>query len=329
MKKNILITRHDKIGDFVVSLPMFKALKTQRPELVIHALVAKVNFEFAQQISYIDHVILYDADHLDETLAAIKAANIDTSISAFINSTLGWLLLRAKVKTRIAPATKIAQIFFNKTVKQRRSRVEKREFEYNLDLLLAFDPTLNLAYTQPLIDFPASQSAAVIADFRSEYKIPLNHKIIAFHPGSGGSAEGNLKVEDYIELARSLTVKANITLVFTFGPDDQTLREHFSQEIDFDVVMYNSTGSLSRFCMLLSHFSLFVSTSTGTMHLSAASNINTLSFFGEALVSSPQRWASVSQAQKQHNIVLPSDYSDSEFHTIKQQLLDIIDQEIG
>ena len=32
MTANILITRHDKIGDFVVSLPMFKLLKQQRPE---------------------------------------------------------------------------------------------------------------------------------------------------------------------------------------------------------------------------------------------------------------------------------------------------------
>ena len=53
------------------------------------------------------------------------------SISAFTDKKVALALFLAGVKKRIAPATKFAQIFSNIRVKQRRSRVEKREIEYN------------------------------------------------------------------------------------------------------------------------------------------------------------------------------------------------------
>ena len=64
---NLLITRHDKIGDFIVTLPLFKAIKEQYPKTKLTALVSKVNFEF-KNINFIDDVILYDKDNLENTL---------------------------------------------------------------------------------------------------------------------------------------------------------------------------------------------------------------------------------------------------------------------
>ena len=82
---------------------------------------------------FIDNVLLYDKNDLKNTLKSIKSKNFDASISAYIDTTLGKLLFQSGIKTRVAPATKIAQIFFNKRIKRRRSKVEKTEWQYNLD----------------------------------------------------------------------------------------------------------------------------------------------------------------------------------------------------
>ena len=325
MTNKVLISRHDKIGDFIVTLPMFKVLKTQRPELILYALVSKVNFELASQTPYIDHVILFEPNNLQQTLASIRSANIDTSISAFIDTKLAWLLYRCGIKQRIAPATKIAQVLFNQRITQRRSSGKKTEFEYNLDLLLAFDPSLQLNYSQPLIDFDIDESLNIIESFRREHGLKKEHKLIAFHPGSGGSAAGNLSVDDYLILAKSIAHLPAIKVVFTFGPDDQALREQLSQKLDFSAILYNSTGSLRNFCILASYFDVFVSTSPGTMHLTAASNTCTLSFFGENIASSPQRWASINEANQQNNIVLANNYTREQFLEIKQRLFSLLD----
>ncbi len=323
---NILITRHDKIGDFVVSLPMFKVLKQQRPKLKLFALVSKINYEFARNIDFIDEVILYDKSNLPQTLKDIKKAKIDVSISAFIDTSLAWLLFKSRIKKRIAPATKIAQLFFNKRVTQRRSRVEKCEFEYNLDLLKTYDEALKLTFDYPLIDIDLQKKEHVLNEFKSAYKIADDKNIVALHAGFGGSSDGNLSIKDYVKLAKNISLNKNIQVVFTFGPDDLETKKEIEDSIDFEAILYESKGSIMDFCILLSTFKLFISTSTGPMHLSAISNSKNISFFGSNLFATPKRWASINEKSNQNNFVVPQEYDETLFNEIQNCANELINE---
>ena len=322
---NILITRHDKIGDFVVSLPMFKCLKQARPEDKLIALVSGINLSLAEHLDYIDGVIEYRPNDLSYTLKEIKAAKIDTSISAFIDDKLGLLLWRAGIPQRIGPATKLAQIWFNRRVKQRRSEVKKTEAEYNLDLLQAFDPSVGLDYPRPLFDFDPQMANLAFRQFCDRQKLDSNLPVVIFHPGSGGSTDGNLKLDDYIQLALLAEKHAHCQVVFSFGPDDSALYPLVEAAVPSTVRLYQSAESIYAFSLILSGCKLFVSTSTGPMHLAAGSNITTLSFFGENKVSSPSRWASVNDPSLQHNFQLSEGYSESAYAEIESQFLGIIE----
>lgn len=326
MTTSVLITRHDKIGDFVVALPMFQCLKTARPELRLIALVAKINLSLARALPYIDEVIEYNPDDMGATLAAIKKAKCSVSISAFIDSQLGVLLWRAGIPTRIGPATKLAQIWFNRRVKQRRSQVNKTEFAYNLDLLKAFDSSIKPEFTKPLFELPQADCETAIQKFRQQFDIESTLPIVAFHPGSGGSTDGNLTLDHYIKLAKAVSQQGRSQVVFTFGPDDGDLVADVSSQLGDQAILYTSQGSVYDFALLLSGFSLFVSTSTGPMHLAAGSNIRTVSFFGDIKVASPARWASVNQQDFQHNYTLSSGYSEELYSEIETALLGLIEQ---
>ncbi len=301
----LLITRHDKIGDFVLALPLCKAIKTAHPEIQLSVLVSKVNFEFAKALEFIDDVILYSED-FDRTLAEIKQRCFDASISCFIDTQLGWLLWRARIPRRIAPATKFAQVFFNKRVTQRRSQVEKTEWQYNLDLGRALFPKQTLSFTPPLIQFPDLN--------------PKNR--VVFHPGFGGSSDGNLKLKDYLRLAKRASQLPGVEAVFTFGPDDQKTHDEIKAKLDFPATLIKSTMSLMEFCRFLAESRLFISTSTGPMHLAGAVNTPTLSFFGESLFASSKRWATISEPGKQHNFMVGEDYPAETFEQIEAAMLD-------
>ena len=294
---NILITRHDKIGDFCTTLPMIKVLKKQTNHKIF-VLVSKVNYEFAKHFDFIDEVILYE-DKPFKLSKKLKKLHIDISISAFIDTKLGLALFLSGIKTRIAPATKMAQIFFNKKVVQRRSEVKMSEWKYNLELLKAFDKNLDLTYTPPILE--------------------LNQKrenIVIFHPGFGGSSDGNLRIEDYLELANSIKNKAKV--VFTFGPDDKTSKGYVQKNSDFEIK--DDFNSLWDFTIFLSKVRLFVSTSTGPMHLASLSNTPTLSFFGDSNFASYKRWKPESIDEVQNNFLLPS----ANLETIQKRLHEII-----
>ncbi len=293
---NILITRHDKIGDFITSLPLFYVVKKSNPHAKIYALVSKVNLELAQQADFIDEVILYDKDNFWLTLRNIRAANISISISAFIDTQIGWMLFLSGIKTRIAPATKLAQLFFNKTLKQRRSLVEKTEVEYNLDLAKLLDGNINLTYQVPLLKLDNKQK------FRNNNQL-ASLKIVLFHPGYGGSSDGNLTLEDYLKLAKVVRNLPNLQVVWVFGPDDLNAKDKIKALIpDTDIIYQPPT--LLDYCFLIGDSELLISTSTGPMHLAGALNIKTVSFFGNNLFASSKRWATISDPTQQNNLVI-------------------------
>ena len=303
---NLLITRHDKIGDFLVTLPLFKAIKEQYPNTKLTALVSSVNLDFAKSIDFIDDVILFNKEDLNKTLQEIKSKKFDASISAYIDTALGKLLFKSKIKKRVGPATKLAQIFFNKRVTQRRSKVLKTEWQYNLDLAKVLFPNIKLNFSRPLLHMQVEKEKRVI-----------------FHPGFGGSSEGNLILDDYISLAKKVN-KTEYKAVFTFGPDDNASKDYISKNIDFEVELLDSKMSLYDFTKYISASSLFISTSTGPMHLAGATNTKTISFFGDSLFASSKRWATISEEKNQNNFMLNSSYTKEEYYKIENCLMDIL-----
>ena len=314
---NILITRHDKIGDFITSLPLFYVVKKSNPHAKIYALVSKVNLELAQQADFIDEVILYDKDNFWLTLRNIRAANISISISAFIDTKIGWMLFLSGIKTRISPATKLAQLFFNKTLKQRRSLVEKTEVEYNLDLAKLLDGNINLSYQVPLLKLDNKQK------FRNNNQL-AGQKIVLFHPGYGGSSDGNLTLKDYLKLANVVRNLPNVQVVWVFGPDDLDAKDKVKALIPGTDIIYQPPTVMD-YCYLIRDSELLISTSTGPMHLAGALNIKTVGFFGNNLFASSKRWATVSETNKQLNIEIDKNYQQD----FLEKIIDLVIQKLN
>lgn len=299
----ILITRHDKIGDFITALPMCKVLKEQTNHKIV-MLVAKVNVALAQKMEFIDEVIEYSEDSFT-LLSRINKVKPDVSISGYIDNHLGLCLFLARVPIRIAPATKLAQIFFNRTIKQRRSKVEKREWEYNLDLVKQLDENLKLEFAKPLLKLDVEKENRVI-----------------FHAGFGGSSDGNLTLDEYLELARMASAKSEV--VFSFGPDDSASKEYITSKLDFPAIIRDDFASLWEFTLFIATAKLFVSTSTGPMHLAGLTNTTTLSFFGSNLFASSKRWGTISSESCQNNFEIPKGYGKEFLKSIENKMMELL-----
>lgn len=307
----ILVTRHDKIGDFITMLPVCKVLKEQTNHHIV-MLVAKVNVALAKQLDFIDDVIEY-TDDSKTLLETIKSYSFDVSISGYIDTTLGKVLWKSGIPKRIAPATKIAQIFFNKRVKQRRSEVKMREFEYNLDLLKVFDEKLVLNFKRPLLTNSNKHSQAGAWE---------RENFVIFHPGFGGSSDGNLTLDDYLKLAKKAS--EFIKVVFSFGPDDDASKAYIKERLNFKATIRDDFKTLLEFTHFIATSKLFVSTSTGPMHLAGMTNTPTLSLFGDNLFASAKRWGTISEEKLQHNFTVEADYGVEVYETIEKKLMEII-----
>jgi ADP-heptose:LPS heptosyltransferase len=300
---NILVVRTDKLGDFITALPSIYVLRKHDANNRIIVCVAPLNVGLAKECDFIDEVIV---DELESSVFAlaqkIKDAKIDASVTLFSNTRVALAQFLARIPQRIAPATKIAQIFYNYRVKQKRSEVKMAEFEYNLALTKELFPDISLEYKKPLLSFDDATKIYDVFCVNND----INRKVVAFHVGFGGSSDANWNLDEYEILIREVLKQDKYQVVLTFGPDEVELYEDMQMRLrDTNIVFYLSLDGLVYFAKLVSQFKLFVSTSTGTYHIASLVGCATMTFFGDSLFASAKRWKGVGDEKLQEHFMLP------------------------
>jgi len=322
---NILIVRNDKLGDFITALPACYILKQHMPNCHITVLISPINQSIAQACSFIDDILLDTGQSTTVLTRELQQHHFDISFTLFSNTRVAIAQWLARIPKRIAPATKIAQIFYNQRVLQRRSQVKMPEFAYNIQLIQAAFPDINTEYPQPLLQFPKQDIQTSDQEFCES--LSIQHPVIAFHPGFGGSSDANWNIEEYITLATSIQNLPNIDIVFTFGPGDEVFHQAFVEKKgDLQAKIYTSQGSVADFAKLIASFKLFISTSTGTFHLASAVGTSTMTFFADSLFASDKRWQGIGDKTLQHNYMIPQDPQERQklFKTVQKDLQQLI-----
>ena len=234
--RKILIIRNDKLGDFMLAWPAFALLKQQYPGASIIALVPDYTSPMARLCPSIDEVIIDNrlASAVKDITALtrqIKNARIDASISLFSETRTALALCLARIPRRFGPATKIAQLFLNNSLRQKRSQSAKPEFEYNTDLVRYFIRCNNdepvIVPAPPYLCFNRNDIASQKQDYYQHNGIDSGHKLVYIHPGSGGSAI-NLSLQQFAELARMLAQGSGLHFVITAGPGEAETAEALS-----------------------------------------------------------------------------------------------------
>lgn len=320
---NILVVRTDKLGDFVTALLAIYVLKNHNPQNRVIVCVAPLNKALAQSCDFIDEVIVDDGGSFWGLVAKLREAKIDASITLFSNTRVALAQFLAGIPKRIAPATKIAQIFYTSRVVQRRSEVKMAEFEYNLELTKALFSDISLEYKKPLLEF---------SDAKEIYRVfcannDITREVIAFHVGFGGSSDANWSLDEYEILIRAVVKEDKYQVVLTFGPDEKGLYEEMQNRLfDVNVVFYLSLEGLVYFAKLVSNFKLFVSTSTGTYHIASLVGTPTMTFFADNLFASAKRWKSVGDEKLQKHFMIPYDKEKREelFEEVKRELIGLL-----
>ncbi len=296
--KKILITRTDRIGDVVLSTPVFKSLKNSFPSISISVLVRPYTKEIVTDNPNIDEVIIYDPEGEHRTIRGlfklakeIEKRNFDTSLILFLDFKIGLLTYLAKIPRRIGPATKLAQIFLTDRIKQHRSKVDKHETDYNLELaeILGANPV-----RQSEIDIPDEITSRVDKLFSSliTHHSSLVTFIVGIHPGSGGSAR-NWKHERYIELANKIIEKTGATVFITGGPAEEKLVDGILNNIKGKAFKYISYTGLKELSGVIKRFNVLVGPSTGPIHIATAVGTPVVSIYCPIFVCQPKRWGPI------------------------------------
>lgn len=305
-KTKLLVVRNDKLGDFVLSFPALRLLKRALPNLELHVLVPAYTQPIAEMNPDIDKVILDPGAAqgwrgLWQLRRRFRQERYTAVITLFSTTRIGFICWLSRIPIRIAPATKLAQIFYNHRIRQRRSRSEKPEHAYNSDLARYYLRQQDLAdeiTTQaPYLQIPESGQHDLYQTFITRHRIPAGNKLIFMHPGSGGSAV-NLSITQYAQLANAMTCPVPYTLVISCAPAEERQARELAKLLSVAHVVYVSDAGLQRFVQHLNLATLFISGSTGPLHIAGALNRPTAGFYPNRRSATPLRWQTLSTDER-------------------------------
>ena len=141
-------------------------------------------------------------------------------------------------------------------------------------------------------------------------------RLIFIHPGSGGSAT-NLNLQQYADLAKNLNLNNNYTIVITAGPGEVDFANQLAQQLrSIPHFVFSSSAGLLDFAKVIQLCDLFISASTGPLHIAGALNRSTAAFYQRRRSATALRWQTLNSEDKRLFFTPPENEDESDLQKI-------------
>jgi lipopolysaccharide heptosyltransferase II len=290
--KNILIVRTDRIGDVVLSIPLAGIIKKHFPECNVTFLVKNYTKDIAENHPYIEEVILLKEENgmipVLSNVNNLKNRSFDASIIVYPTFITSLIIFLSRIKLRVGSGYRWYSFLFNKKVFEHRKYAGKHELEFNVNLLKAFGIEENISTDNVKFDIQVNEkSLDKVRKALVDSGVDLKKKIITVHPGSGGSAV-DLPIEKFSQLVQNLTSFKNINIIITGDVSEKKICNIVAGNTK--AVNLSGKVTLSEIISLISLTNVFISNSTGPIHIAAALGKDVIGFYPKILACSPTRW---------------------------------------
>lgn len=271
----ILVLRGGALGDFIVTLPVFKALRKRWENAYI------------ELIGYPRIAILAEIAGLVDKVQSLDAAGVARFFS-----------LRPQFPVNQCEYIQSFDVIISYlydpdgTVKKNLLQAGATQVIYqapqpleNHAVFHLMKPLEELAIFAEGDEFPDLQ---LHPETLQEYIVPGEieaKKTVAIHPGSGGKAK-NWPVENFLELAARLSLQEGLLPVFFFGEAESDILSKVKQYNIPHPIFHNL--SLLHFAKILTHCKGYIGNDSGATHLAAALGLRSVALFGP---SDPDIWA--------------------------------------
>ena len=290
--ENLLIVRTDRIGDVVLSLPLAPIIKKHLPECRITFLVRDYTRSLVENHPYIDDVIILKESgkkiSVRENVRNIARYNFDSAVIVYPTFVTSLIIFLSKIKNRIGTGYRWYSFLFNQKIYEHRKYAEKHELEYNVNLLRKFGIEENASPGKVEFDLvPDKTSEEKVDEILRRSDIKSEEPIIIIHPGSGGSSV-DLPQQKFRSLVERIAGELTENIILT-GSDRE---KYLCENLKLRPGILNLAGKLdlSGMIALIKKCSIFISNSTGPIHIAAALDKYTIGFYPRIAACSPDRW---------------------------------------
>lgn len=320
----LLAARNDRLGDFMLAWPALQTLHLSIPEAELTVLARTYTAPLAGLCKGVGAVVCDPAESGEWNNARaigrlLRPFRFDAALALFSRFDVALGLASARIPLRVAPATKLAQIFYTHRLRQRRSQSTQPEWLYNLELAEFFLARLGVQHpvraAAPYLSFPAGEVSAARRALATRLQIDISRPWVFMHPGHGGSSP-TLPIGLFARIGWELSA-AGAVMILSQGPADAVAVAALSEALGTTPhVRYCSEAGLDIYACDLATADLFVSGSTGPLHIAGALDVPTVAFYPHRRSASAIRWQTLNSVDRRLAFMPPLQAAENDFAAI-------------
>jgi len=282
--RRILLSRTDRLGDVILSTPVATALKKRFPALEVFFLARRYTADILEMHPHVDGIICLDEPSAGALASRLKKGGFDAVVALFPRPQLAWSFLQAGIPLRVGTGYRWYSFLYNRRVYQHRKHAQRHEAEYNLQLL---EP---LGLAGATVEFHYRPDPAVELEVtRLLAAQEVEDGFVVLHPGSGGSAR-EWPAENFAALARALVAVPQRQVVLTGHASERELTQRIQQLAAKKLINLAGSLTLKQLAGVIARAAVFVSNSTGPLHLARLVGTPLVAFYPPITACRPERW---------------------------------------
>ena len=325
---SILIIRTDSLGDVILSFPVISALRRKFSSTQIWFLGKNYTKDILECSPHLDGIILTDdisnrKKKMGVLVREIKEKEFDTAVVLYPELAIALAIFLAGIPRRIGTGYRWYSMLFNKRIYEHRKYCKKHEVEYNLGLL----KPLNIDEKKVEFDIKIPEKDKdKIKKILKDKGISENDTLIIIHPGSRGSAI-DFDPYKFTDLIDMISLKTDSKVIISGTKSEEMILNKINEKCQKKPITFDRELTLKELAALLKRANIFVSNSTGPLHLAVALDTEVIGIFPDIIPLSPERWGPY---KKEDSIVTPNipvGVKKNKKSYIKNRFMDLIKPE--
>ncbi len=277
--KKFLIIRLDRVGDMLLSTPVFESIKKNIPGSSVTVLLNRYSRGVLKNNPYIDNVIEYGSkDYAKSVSSGYDAAVVltyDFDLSSALACYKSGAAIRAGFKDKYTDA------FYN--IEVEKDPQGKYEARRNIELLEKAG--FKSSYSKPSL-FISADEAAEAGKFYARHGLEIKDLVVGLHPGSKRKPR-RWPLDSFSSAASILREKHGAKLVISEGPGESGLSSRLNSSLGGNVPVLKPS-SITGWAAIYKRMNLFICGDTGPVHIAMAAGTPVVGIYGKSDYS---RWA--------------------------------------
>ena len=279
----ILVTRTDRMGDLVLTTPVFAAIRRQFPDCYLAALVMKQYVSILEGNPAIDEIIPYDKAGRQKKwwqnmlfALSLRKKKFDVVVNVHSTNRMHMLSFFAGIPVRAGYNSDARGLLLTHSVPLTRDIKKVHQVNYYREMVKA----LGCVSANRDMNLETKISREEAQNVLRRYVAPSQKMLIGIAPGATYGAAKKWFPDRFAETLNRLDEQFSVQGIILGGKADRITAEEVRTSARADMINLAGETSLREAIYLISQCRLFISNDSGLMHVAGALNVPTIAIFG-------------------------------------------------